>query len=109
MFFARRLFDEKLVFRRAPGVWARIDDQLSVASYDAFTAAYGMLDKLGNAEIVPQLGDLEFFRNGKNCSVLANKRLRVFFPRMHGRACMRRVRRSPMQGPCLEQASYSPL
>lgn len=46
---ARRLFDEKLVFGRASGMRTRIDDQLPVAANDAFAAANGMLDELGNA------------------------------------------------------------
>lgn len=62
----------------------RVDDELSVAADDAFAAAYCVLDELGNAEIVPKLGGLEFFGNGKNCSALANKRLRVIFPERSG-------------------------
>ena len=62
----------------------RVDDELSVAPDYAFAAAYRVLDELGNAEVVPKLGGLEFFRNGKNCSILANKRLRVVFPERAG-------------------------
>jgi len=80
----RRLLDEKLVFGRASRVRTRIDDQLSVGADDAFAAADRMLDELGNAEVMPKLGGLEFFRNGKNCSALANKRLRMIFPERLG-------------------------
>ena len=62
----------------------RIDDELSVAADNAFAAAYGVLDELGYAEVVPKLGGLEFFGNGKNCSALANKRLRMVFPERLG-------------------------
>ncbi len=84
VFLTRRLFDEKLVFGRASGVRTRIDDQLSVAADDAFAAAYCVLDEFRNAEVVPKLGGLEFFGNGKNCSALANKRLRMIFPERSG-------------------------
>jgi hypothetical protein len=43
-----------------------------------------VLDELGSAEVMPKLGDLEFFRNGKNGSILAKKRLRVVFPARRG-------------------------
>jgi hypothetical protein len=80
MLLAGRLLDEKFVFRRASRVGTRIDDQLSVVPDNAFATAYCMFDQFGNAEVVPKLGGLEFFRNGKNCSTLANKRLRMVFP-----------------------------
>jgi hypothetical protein len=84
MLLARRLLDEKLVFRRAARMRARVDDQLSVGADDAFAASYGVLDEIRNAEVMPKLGGLEFFGNGKNCSVLANKRLRMVFPERSG-------------------------
>ena len=64
--FARRFFDERFVFGRTPGVGTRIDDELPVAPKDALTMPQCMLDELGWRKVLPQVGGLEFLRNGKN-------------------------------------------
>jgi len=48
---------------------ARVDDELAVETEDAFAAANGMLDQLRWREVLPQLGGLEFLRNGENVNV----------------------------------------
>jgi hypothetical protein len=46
----------------------RIDDELPVLAQYAFPASDRVFDQRGAGEILPELDDLEFFRNRKNWS-----------------------------------------
>lgn len=47
---------------------ARIDDELTVRSKGALPPSDRVFDECGRGEILPELNDLEFFRNRKNWS-----------------------------------------
>jgi hypothetical protein len=47
-----------------------VDDDLPIRTDRRFAAANRVFDEFGNREVVPQLGDFEVFRNGKNGETL---------------------------------------
>ena len=93
MRFARRLAHEELIFRRAPGVRTRIDDELSAWSEHALATFDRMFDELRNRKVLVQLNDVEFFRQRKNDRPLLqySKCPLRCFSEARGRACRRRL------------------
>lgn len=68
MLFAGGFAYEKLVFRRASGVWTGVDDQLAVVSKDAFPAAQGVFDEFSRRQIFIDARGFKWLRNSKRGS-----------------------------------------